>query len=171
MPVRTLDGLAVAGKRVLLRADLNVPVRDGTITDRTRIERVLPTIRELAGKGARVIVCSHFDRPKGKRRARHVARARWPTAMAEVLGRAVGFADDCVGPVAEAAVAALHDGDILVLENTRFHTGEEANDPAFAAAARAARRPLRQRCVFRRPPRPCQHRGRRPPAALPTPAG
>jgi phosphoglycerate kinase len=133
VPVRTLDGLAVAGKRVLLRVDLNVPVRDGVITDRTRIERVVPTIAEMAGKGARVIVCSHFDRPKGKvvpsMSLRPVA-----TALGEVLGRPVAFADDCVGPTATAAVAALHDGSILVLENTRFHKGEEANDPAFAAA-------------------------------------
>jgi phosphoglycerate kinase len=126
MPVRTLDGLAVAGKRVLLRVDLNVPVRDGRITDLTRIERVLPTITELSGKGARVIVCSHFDRPKGKvvpsMSLRPVA-----TAMAQVLGRPVAFAEDCVGQVAESAVAALR-------ENTRFHKGEEANDPAFSAA-------------------------------------
>jgi phosphoglycerate kinase len=133
MPVRTLDGLAVAGKRVLLRVDLNVPVRDGRITDLTRIERVLPTITELSGKGARVVVCSHFDRPKGKvvpsMSLRPVA-----AAMAEVLGNPVAFADDCVGPVAQSAVAALHDGDIVVLENTRFHTGEEANDPHFSAS-------------------------------------
>jgi phosphoglycerate kinase len=133
MPVRTLDGLAVAGKRVLLRVDLNVPVRDGRITDLTRIERVLPTITELSGKGARVIVCSHFDRPKGKvvpsMSLRPVA-----TAMAQVLGRPVAFAEDCVGQVAESAVAALRNGDIVVLENTRFHKGEEANDPAFSAA-------------------------------------
>jgi phosphoglycerate kinase len=133
MPVRTLDGLAVAGKRVLLRVDLNVPVRDGAITDLTRIRRVLPTITELAGKGARVIVCSHFDRPKGKvvpsMSLRPVAEA-----MAQVLDSPVAFAEDCIGPTAEAAVAALHDGGILVLENTRFHKGEEANDPAFSAA-------------------------------------
>jgi phosphoglycerate kinase len=133
VPVRTLDGLAVAGRRVLLRVDLNVPVRDGRITDLTRIERVLPTITELSGKGARVVVCSHFDRPKGKvvpsMSLRPVA-----FAMGEVLGKPVGFAEDCIGPVAETAVAALPDGGILVLENTRFHMGEEANDMAFAAA-------------------------------------
>ncbi len=133
MPVRTLDGLAVAGRKVLLRVDLNVPMRDGRITDLTRIERVLPTITELSEKGARVIVCSHFDRPKGKvvpsMSLRPIAEA-----MAAVLGRPVGFAEDCIGPAAQSAVAALRDGDILVLENTRFHKGEEANDPAFAAA-------------------------------------
>ncbi len=133
MPVRTLDGLAVAGQRVLLRVDLNVPVRDGRITDLTRIRRVLPTITELAGKGARVIVCSHFDRPKGRvvpaMSLRPVA-----AAMAEVLARPVAFAEDCIGPTAASAVADLRDGDILVLENTRFHKGEEANDPSFSAA-------------------------------------
>jgi phosphoglycerate kinase len=136
MPVRTLDGLAVAGQRVLLRVDLNVPVRDGRITDPTRIERVLPTITELSGQGAKVIVCSHFDRPKGKvvpsMSLRPVAEA-----MAAILGRPVAFAEDCVGPAAAAAIAALHDGDIVVLENTRFHAGEEANDPGFAASLAA----------------------------------
>jgi phosphoglycerate kinase len=133
MPVRTLDGLAVAGQRVLLRVDLNVPVRDGRITDLTRIKRVLPTITELAGKGARVIVCSHFDRPKG-RVVPEMSLRPVADAMAEVLGRDVAFAEDCIGPTAASAVADLRDGGILVLENTRFHKGEEANDPAFSAA-------------------------------------
>jgi phosphoglycerate kinase len=133
VPVRTLDGLAVAGKRVLLRVDLNVPMRDGHITDLTRIERVLPTITELSGKGARVIVCSHFDRPKG-RVVPAMSLRPIAAAMAEVLKRNVAFAEDCIGPAAEGAVAALHDGGVLVLENTRFHKGEEANDPEFAAA-------------------------------------
>jgi phosphoglycerate kinase len=128
---RTLDDLDVKGKRVLVRADLNVPMQDGKVGDTTRIERQAPTIRELADKGARVIVLSHFGRPKGKvvpsLSLRPVA-----AAMARVLGRDVAFADDCVGPVAEAAVARLKDGDILLLENTRFHPGEEKNDPAMA---------------------------------------
>jgi phosphoglycerate kinase len=133
MGFRTLDGVAVAGRRVLLRADLNVPVRDGRITDLTRIERLSPTIRELSGKGARVIVCSHFDRPKG-RRVPEMSLRPMAAALGEVLGRPVAFADDCIGAPAEAAVAALGDGDVLVLENTRFHAGEEKNDPDFAAA-------------------------------------
>jgi phosphoglycerate kinase len=133
MGFRTLDGLAVAGRRVLLRADLNVPVRDGRITDLTRIERLSPTIRELSGKGARVIVCSHFDRPKGKR-VPEMSLRPMAEALGAVLGRPVAFADDCIGAPAEAAVAALGDGDVLVLENTRFHPGEEKNDPDFAAA-------------------------------------
>ena len=116
---------------MLLRADLNVPVRDGEITDLTRIERLSPTIRELADAGARVIVCSHFDRPKGKRVPAMSLRPM-AGALAGVLGRPVAFADDCVGPAAQSAVDALADGGVLVLENTRFHAGEEANDPAFA---------------------------------------
>src|SRR5664279_296478 len=132
MAFRTLDGVDVAGKRVLLRADLNVPVRDGKITDLTRIERLSPTIRELAGKGARVIVCSHFDRPKGKR-VPEMSLAPMAVALGEVLGRKVRFAEDCVGVAAQQAVETLSDGNVLVLENTRFHAGEEKNDPAFAA--------------------------------------
>ncbi|MBY0332480.1 MAG: phosphoglycerate kinase [Acetobacteraceae bacterium] len=128
---RTLDDLDPAGRRVLLRADLNVPLRDGRITDRTRIERLTPTIRELADKGARVIICSHFDRPEG-RRVPEMSLKPLQDALAEALGRPVAWADDCVGPAAEAAAAALRDGDVLLLENTRFHPGEEANDPALA---------------------------------------
>ena len=132
MAFRTLDGLDVRGKRVLVRADLNVPVRDGKISDLTRIERLLPTIRELSANGARVVVCSHFDRPKGQRVA-SMSLAPMAAALGEVLGRRVGFAADAVGAPARDAVAGLADGDVLVLENTRFHGGEEANDPAFAA--------------------------------------
>ena len=128
---RTLDSLDARGKRVLLRADLNVPVRDGRITDRTRIERLSPTIRELAEKGARVIVCSHFDRPKGKR-VPEMSLKPMVEALAAVLGRPVAWADDCIGPEAEAAAAALTDGGVLLLENTRYHAGEEKNDPALA---------------------------------------
>ncbi len=133
MSFRTIDTLDARGKRVLLRADLNVPVRDGRITDRTRIERLCPTIRELADRGARVIVCSHFDRPKGKR-VPEMSLRPMAEALAESLARPVAFAEDCIGPVAEAAVAKLADGEVLLLENTRFHAGEEKNDPAMAAA-------------------------------------
>jgi phosphoglycerate kinase len=131
MSFRTLDDLEVKGKRVLVRADLNVPVQDGNVGDTTRIERQAPTIRELADKGARVIVLSHFGRPKGKV-VPSLSLKPVAGALAKVLGRDVAFADDCVGPVAEAAVAKLKDGDILLLENTRFHPGEEKNDPAMA---------------------------------------
>ena len=133
MAFRTLDGVDVTGKRVLVRADLNVPVRDGHITDLTRIERLCPTIRELSDKGARVIVCSHFDRPKGKR-VPEMSLAPMATALGKVLGRKVRFAEDCIGIPAEQAIDALGNGDIAVLENTRFHAGEEANDPIFAKA-------------------------------------
>jgi phosphoglycerate kinase len=136
MPFRTLDSLDAAGKRVLMRADLNVPVRDGKITDLTRIERLSPTIKELSAEGAKVIVCSHFDRPKGKR-VPEMSLRPMADALSHVLGRPVAFADDCVGPVAEAAVAAMKNGDVLVLENTRFHPEEEKNDPAFSAALAA----------------------------------
>jgi phosphoglycerate kinase len=132
MPFRTLDTVDVAGKRVLLRADLNVPVHDGKISDLTRIERLSPTIRELSEKGAKVIVCSHFDRPKGKR-VPSMSLAPIAAALAEVLGRRVRFVEDCVGTAPEQAVELLGNGDVLVLENTRFHAGEENNDPEFAA--------------------------------------
>jgi phosphoglycerate kinase len=131
MSFRTLDDLQVKGKRVLVRADLNVPVADGKVTDATRIERQAPTIRDLAEAGARVIVLSHFDRPKGK-----IVPSMSLKALVEPLSKAVGrpvaFADDCIGPKAQAAVAALKDGEVLLLENTRFHKGEEENDPAMA---------------------------------------
>lgn len=132
MAFKTLDGLNAAGKRVLLRADLNVPVRDGKITDLTRIERLCPTIKELSDKGAKVIVTSHFDRPKGKR-VPEMSLSPIAGALASVLGRPVAFADDCIGAVAQKAVAALANGDVLVLENSRFYPGEEKNDPALAA--------------------------------------
>ena len=131
MPFKTLDDVHPAGKRVLLRADLNVPFRDGQITDLTRLERLTPTIRELADAGARVIVCSHFERPMGKR-VPEMSLRPIAEALGQVLGKPVAFAEDCIGPDAEAAVAKLHDGDVLVLENTRFHPGEETNDPAMA---------------------------------------
>ena len=131
MKVRTLDGLAVKGKRVLVRADLNVPMADGKVTDMLRIKRQAPTIRELAEKGARVIVLSHFDRPKGKVVPSMSLKPVTPALAAEI-GRPVAFAEDCVGPIAEQAVAALKDGEVLLLENTRFHAGEEKNDPDFS---------------------------------------
>ena len=131
MSIRRLDGVSVAGKRVLVRADLNVPVHDGKISDLTRLERLVPTIRELSGKGARVIVLSHFDRPKGKR-VPSMSLKPVALALGEVLGRKVRFAEDCVGLPAQQVVEALSDGDVAVLENTRFHSGEEKNDPSFA---------------------------------------
>lgn len=136
MAFRTLDGLDVRGRRVLLRADLNVPMHEGKITDQTRIERLLPTIRELSGKGARVILCSHFDRPKG-RRVPEMSLQPVAQALAAALGRKVRFAEDCVGLPAQQAVVALTDGDVALLENTRFHAGEEKNDPELAKSLAA----------------------------------
>jgi phosphoglycerate kinase len=132
-PFRTLDDVVVKGKRVLLRADLNVPMADGEVLDRTRITRMLPTLEEIAAKGGKVILLSHFGRPKDGPDEKNSLKPL-AAALARESGRPVAFAADCIGPVAEAAVAALKDGDILLLENTRFHAGETKNDPAFAAA-------------------------------------
>jgi len=132
MPFRTLkDAGNLAGKRVLLRVDLNVPVKDGAVTDATRIERVAPTIKALSDMGAKVALLAHFERPKGKR-VPEMSLKPIAAAVADVIGRPVGFADDCTGPEAEAAVSKLANGGIVLLENTRFHKGEEDNDPAFA---------------------------------------
>jgi phosphoglycerate kinase len=129
-PFRTLDSADVKGKRVLTRVDLNVPMENGKVSDATRIERVLPTIRELSGKGAKVILLAHFGRPKsGPDEANSLKPVA--AAVAEHLGRPVGFASDCVGEPAEKAIAAMKDGDVILLENTRFHKEEEKNDPAF----------------------------------------
>jgi phosphoglycerate kinase len=133
MAFRTLDSVDAAGKRVLLRADLNVPVRDGKISDLTRIERLTPTIRELVSKGAKVIVCSHFDRPKGKR-VPEMSLGPVAAALGEVLGQRVRFAEDCIGVAAEQAVERMARGEVLVLENTRYHAEEEKNDAEFSAA-------------------------------------
>ena len=129
---RTLDHLEVKGKRVLLRVDLNVPVENGIVADATRIERAAPTITELADKGAKVILLSHFGRPKG----RDSKNSLKPVAaeVARVIKRPVKFADDCIGAAAQQAVAGMSSGDILCLENTRFHAGEEKNEKDFVAA-------------------------------------
>jgi phosphoglycerate kinase len=128
-PFRTLDDVDVKGKRVLLRVDLNVPMENGRVTDLTRLERIAPTITEISGKGGKVILLAHFGRPKGrdpKESLKPVA-----AALAQVIDRPVAFADDCVGEIAQKAIAAMKNGDILCLENTRFHKEEENNDPAF----------------------------------------
>jgi phosphoglycerate kinase len=132
---RTLDQVDLKGKRVLLRVDLNVPMDDGEVSDLTRIERIAPTVAEIADKGGKAILLSHFGRPK----ARDPKDSLKPIAgvLASVLKRPIGFAGDCVGPVAEAAVGAMRNGDIVCLENTRFHKGEEKNDDAFVAALAA----------------------------------
>jgi phosphoglycerate kinase len=128
---RTLDDVDVKGKRVLVRVDLNVPMENGRVTDATRLERVTPTILEISGKGGKVILLSHFGRPKG--RDPKLSLKPVAAALADVIGKPIAFADDCIGEVAQKAVAAMKDGDILCLENTRFHPEEEKNDPAFVA--------------------------------------
>jgi phosphoglycerate kinase len=129
---RTTDDLDVAGKRVLLRADLNVPLKDGKVTDGTRIERLAPTIEALIDKGAKIVVISHFGRPKGPDPAQSLRPLVLPLSEA-IGGHPVQFAADCVGPEAARVVDALKPGEVALLENLRFHAGEEANDPAFAA--------------------------------------
>lgn len=129
----TIDNLDVAGKRVLVRVDFNVPMKDGEITDATRIERALPTIQELSKKGAKVLLLSHFGRPKGKSDA-GMSLAPLAKALEKFLGGPVEFAADCIGEEAKKTVKKMIDGDVAVLENTRFHAGEEKNDPDFAKA-------------------------------------
>jgi phosphoglycerate kinase len=130
---KTLDDLTdIAGKRVLVRVDLNVPVTDGKVSDTTRIERVAPTILELSEKGAKVILLAHFGRPKGEPVADQSLSLIAP-AVEEVLDQRVAFASDCIGAPAADAIAKMNDGDILLLENTRFHKGEEKNDASFTA--------------------------------------
>ncbi|HYL33972.1 MAG TPA: phosphoglycerate kinase [Stellaceae bacterium] len=137
MPLfRTLDDLNPNGKRVLVRADLNVPVTDGKVTDASRIQRLAPTLRELADKGARVVVVSHFGRPKNHEPDLSL-RPIVPTLAAALDGRKVIFAEDCIGAPAQRAVDGLRNGEIALLENLRFHKGEEKNDPAFAKALAA----------------------------------
>ncbi|MFS2154871.1 phosphoglycerate kinase [Rhizobium sp. Rhizsp42] len=131
---KTLDDLNdIAGKRVLVRVDLNVPVKDGKVTDVTRIERVAPTIKELSEKGAKVILLAHFGRPKDGPSPDLSLTLIAPSVEA-VLDHPVQTATDVIGEVAAGAVAAMKDGDILLLENTRFHKGEEKNDPDFVKA-------------------------------------
>jgi phosphoglycerate kinase len=130
--LKTTQGVDVKGKRVLVRADLNVPVKNGKVTDATRLARVVPGLKELAGRGAKVIVISHFGRPKSGPEAEFTLQ---PVAdeMARIAGVKMAFAADCIGAAATSTIGAMKDGDIAVLENLRFHKGEEKNDPSFAA--------------------------------------
>ena len=130
---QTLDDLDVAGKRVLVRVDFNVPMKDGVVTDATRIDRALPTIQELSKKGAKVILLSHYGRPKGKVDP-DMSLEPVVGVLSDKLGGPVEFAEDCIGDAVKKALKNMLDGDVLLLENTRFHKGEEANDPGFAKA-------------------------------------
>ena len=129
---KTLDDMDLGGKVVLTRVDINVPVEAGKVTDATRIERIVPTIRDILAKGGKPVLLAHFDRPKGKVVPEMSLRVTLP-ALEAALGQPVAFAEDCIGEVAAEAIAALAPGGVLLLENTRFHKGEEANDPDFAA--------------------------------------
>jgi phosphoglycerate kinase len=130
---RTLDTADVKGKRVLIRVDLNVPMKDGMVSDDTRIRAILPTVRDVTKRGGKAILLAHFGRPKGERVAEMTLRPVVP-ALETLLGRPVAFANDSIGNDAAAAIAKMSDGDVLLLENTRFHKGEEKNDPIFTSA-------------------------------------
>ena len=130
---RTLDDLEVAGQRVLVRVDFNVPMADGAVSDATRLERALPTIKDLRAKGAKVFLLSHFGRPKGKPNAEMSLRPV-ADALSKLVEAPVAFAEDCTGEAAASVASCAQAGDIVLLENTRFHGGEEENDPAFAKA-------------------------------------
>ena len=136
MTFKTLDDVELSGKRALVRVDFNVPMHEGEVSDITRLEAAVPTIQKLRQGGAKVVLLAHFDRPKGKVVPSMSLEPIVP-ALAKVLGGPVAFAADCVGEVAAAAVDALGPGDVLLLENVRFHAGEEGNDPAFAKALAA----------------------------------
>jgi len=131
--MKTIRDMALQGRRLFLRVDFNVPLDGGRVSDDTRISETLPTVRLASEKGARVICASHLGKPKGKRKP-ELSLAPVAVRFAELLGRPVRFVDDCIGPEAEAAAASLRDGEVLLLENLRYHAGEEANDPEFAAA-------------------------------------
>jgi phosphoglycerate kinase len=140
MRLLTLEDLGLdrlRGVPVLVRVDFNVPMKEGKVTDATRIEEALPTIRELSAAGARLLLCSHCGRPKGERNPKY---SLFPVAerLALLLGQPVRFADDCVGEAVTAALLRTQDGDVVLLENLRFHAGEEKNDPEFAAALAAS---------------------------------
>lgn len=128
----TLDDLAPQGKTVLMRADLNVPMQDGKVTDATRLTRLVPTLKELSSKGARTVLLSHFGRPKGKDASMSLAPVC--KALEEALGKPVRFVEDCIGDAPREAVKAMKDGDVVMLENVRFYPEEEKNDPSFAQA-------------------------------------
>jgi phosphoglycerate kinase len=133
MAWKTLDDVALAGKTVLVRVDINVPMEDGRVTDATRIEKIVPTIEDIIARGGKPVLLAHFDRPKGKV-VPEMSLVHVVPALEAATGRKVVFGADCVGDVAAAAIASAALGDVVLLENTRFHAGEEKNDPALAQA-------------------------------------
>lgn len=136
MAWKTIDDMEMADRTVLVRVDINVPVEAGQVTDATRIEKIVPTIRDILGRGGKPVLLAHFGRPKGQVVPEMSLRVTLP-ALEAALGQKVAFAEDCIGAPAKKAVAAMEPGDVLLLENTRFHAGEEKNDPAMAAALAA----------------------------------
>ena len=131
--IRRLEDAELEGRAVLVRVDFNVPMRDGVVADDTRIKAALPTIAHLRSAGAKVILCAHFGRPEGERRD-DLSLKPVTAPLSELISAPVAFAEDCVGEAAETAVKQLKAGEVLLIENTRFHAGEEANDDAFADA-------------------------------------
>ena len=135
---KTLDDFAASGKRVLVRVDLNVPMENGRVTDGTRLDRILPTLKDISAKGGKVILLAHFGRPKGEtfeeRASEKESLAPVAAELAARLGKPIAFVKNCIGAEAEAAVAAMKNGDVLCLENTRFHKAEEKNGADFVAA-------------------------------------
>ena len=167
---KTIESVDVSGKRVLVRVDLNVPMKNGQVTDATRIERAVPTLAELAAKGAKVIVLSHFGRPDGKR-VPEMSLKPLVEPLSKALGKPVAFAEDCIGPLAEDAVRALKPGEVLLLENLRFHKEEEKNDAGLHRQAVGAGRRLCERRLLGRPSRArFDRRPRQPPAGRRRPA-
>ncbi|WP_149142941.1 phosphoglycerate kinase [Gemmobacter caeruleus] len=131
MAWKTLDDIDLNGKTVLVRVDINVPMENGVVTDATRIEKIVPTVKDIQGKGGKVVLLAHFDRPKGKV-VPEMSLGHVKTALEAALGRKVVFGSDCIGAPAQAAIDAATGSDVVLLENTRFHAGEEKNDPALA---------------------------------------
>ncbi|PRD39914.1 UNVERIFIED_CONTAM: pgk [Trichonephila clavipes] len=136
MAWKTLDDMDLAGKTVLTRVDINVPMENGVVTDATRIEKIVPTVKDIQARGGKVVLLAHFDRPKGKV-VPEMSLGHVQDALAQALGCKVVFAADCVGDVAKAAIDAASPGDVVLLENTRFHAGEEKNDADLAKAMAA----------------------------------
>ncbi|MGY6548388.1 MAG: phosphoglycerate kinase [Roseinatronobacter sp.] len=136
MAFKTLDDMNFAGKVALVRVDINVPVESGQVTDATRIERIVPTVQAITSAGGKVVLLAHFGRPKGQPVPEMSLRALVP-ALEAALGQPVAFAENCIGGPAKKAVAAMQNGDVLLLENTRFHEGEEKNDKLFTASMAA----------------------------------
>ena len=132
MAAKTVDDMALAGKTVLTRVDINVPIEGGVVTDTTRIDKIRSTVEDIIARGGKVVLLAHFDRPKGKV-VPDMSLSRIVTAVQGSLGRKIVFGSDCIGDPARRAIAEAAPGDVVLLENTRFHAGEEKNDPAFAA--------------------------------------